>query len=186
MNVNELNQSFSNFYQQKMKRNYNNDINVQVNDSNAVYATTMQHDDFANTIWNLTDSMPRANQISFTATVIANKMLNQGITDENKNFLKNVSKRFSEEERNTLKSEIMDNPKMKTSNSGFIQEFLNSFDEILSNKANEAIQSQLKSKNLHKFRSADEIFFQTTLLFDATKKGLFTMGDQEAINYDKA
>ena len=47
----------------------------------------MQQDDFASTIWNMTDSMPRANQISFTAAVIANKKVNQGITDENKAFL---------------------------------------------------------------------------------------------------
>lgn len=186
MNVNELNRSVSNFYKQQLKRSYNNnDVNLQVNDSNSQYAT-MQQDDFASTIWNLTDSMPRANQISFTASVLANKVLNQGITEENKAFLKNISKRFSTEEMNSLKSEIMDNPKVKSSNAELVKEFLSSIDEILSDKSDEALQSQLKQKNLHKFRSVDEIFFQTSLLFDATKKGLFTMDDQEAINYDKA
>ena len=186
MNVNELSQSFTNYYKHQIKRSYNNnDVNLQVNDSNSVYAP-MQQDDFASTIWNMTDSMPRANQISFTAAVIANKMVNQGITDENKAFLKNVSNRFSTEEMNTLKAEIMSDPKVKSSKTNVVQEFLNSLEEIMSDKENEALQSQLKSKNLHKFRSMDEIFFQTTLLFDATKKGLFTMGDQEVINYDKA
>ena len=186
MNVNELSQAVSNYYKHQMKRSYNNnDVNLQVSDSNSVYAP-MQQDDFASTIWNMTDSMPRANQISFTATVIANKMINQGVTEENKAFLKDVSNRFSTEEMKTLKSEIMSDPKVKASNANVVQEFLNSLDEIMSDKDNEALQSQLKSKNLHKFRSMDEIFFQTTLLFDATKKGLFTMGDQEVINYEKA
>ena len=105
MNVNEINQSFSNYYQNQIKQKINNSVNLQVSDSNSVYAT-MQQDDFASTIWNMTDSMPRANQISFTATVLANKMVNQGITDENRAFLKEVSNRFSPEEMNTLKAEI--------------------------------------------------------------------------------
>jgi hypothetical protein len=186
MNVNEINQSFSNFYQQQIKQKYNNDVNLQVSDSNSVYST-MQQEDFASTIWNMTDSMPRANQISFTAEVLANKMLNQGITDENIAFLKKVSNRFSTDEMDKLKNEIMKNPKIQSgNNSAVIQEFLGSLEEIMSDKANEALQSQLKEKNLHKFRSMDEIFFQTSLIFDATKKGLFTMDDQEVINYDRA
>ncbi len=185
MNVNEINQSFSNYYQNQIKQKINNSVNLQVSDSNSVYAT-MQQDDFASTIWNMTDSMPRANQISFTATVLANKMVNQGITDENKAFLKEVSNRFSPEEMNTLKAEIMSDPKVKSGNADVVKEFLASLEEIMSDKANEALQSQLKEKNLHKFRSMDEIFFQTSLIFDATKKGLFTMDDQEVINYDRA
>ncbi len=186
MNVNEINQSFSNFYQQQIKQKYNNDVNLQVSDSNSVYST-MQQEDFASTIWNMTDSMPRANQISFTAEVLANKMLNQGITDENIAFLKKVSNRFSTDEMDKLKNEIMKNPKIQSgSNTEVIKEFLGSLEEIMSDKANEALQSQLKEKNLHKFRSMDEIFFQTSLIFDATKKGLFTMDDQEVINYDRA
>ena len=186
MNVNEINQSFSNFYQQQIKQKYNNDVNLQVSDSNSVYST-MQQEDFATTIWNMTDSMPRANQISFTAEVLANKMVNQGITDENIAFLKKVSNRFSTDEMDKLKNEIMNNPKIQSgSNTEVIKEFLGSLEENMSDKANEALQSQLKEKNLHKFRSMDEIFFQTSLLFDATKKGLFTMDDQEVINYDRA
>ena len=185
MNVNEINQSESRYNQQQIKKRDTNDVNLQVNDSNSVYAT-MQQDDFASTIWNMTDSMPRANQISFTATVLANKMVNQGITVENKAFLKDVSNRFSPEEMNTLKAEIMSNPKVKSGNKNVVKEFLASLEEIMSDKANEALQRQMKEKNLHKFRSMDEIFFQTSLIFDATKKGLFTMDDQEVINYDRA
>jgi hypothetical protein len=87
---------------------------------------------------------------------------------------------------NTLKAEIMSDPKVKSGNADVVKEFLASLEEIMSDKANEALQSQLKEKNLHKFRSMDEIFFQTSLIFDATKKGLFTMDDQEVINYDRA
>ena len=79
MNVNEITQSVSNYYQQQIKKRDANDVNLQVNDSNSVYAT-MHQEDFASTIWNMTDSMPRENQISFTAEVLTNKMLNQGIT----------------------------------------------------------------------------------------------------------
>ena len=175
MNVNELTQSVSNYYHNQIKRNNtNNDVNLQVNDSNSVYAT-MQQDDFASTIWNMTDSMPRKNQISFTAEVLTNKMVNQGMTEENKSFLKDISNRFSPEEINSLKSEILSNSKIKTNNTSEIEKLISSLDEIISDKANEALQSQLKEKNLHKFRSIDEIFFQTSLLFDATKKGLFNM-----------
>ena len=187
MNVSELNQGVSPFYQQKLSvKHSGSDVNVQVNDSNSVYAT-MQKDDFASTIWNLTDSMPRENQISFTAEVLTNKILNQGVTEENKAFIKNLSSRFSIEEMNVLKSEVMNNPKVKDSNSEAVSDFMTSLDEILSEKVDEAMQTQLKKKNLHKFRNMDEIFFQTTLLFDATKKGLFTMeSEQRAINYESA
>lgn len=186
MNINELTRSYSNYYQKQIQKklNNNNDVNLKVNDSNSVYAT-MQQDSFASTIWNMTDSMPREDQISFTASVLANKMVNQGVTDENKNLLKNISKRFSSDEMSTLKSEIMNDPNVKSGDAAIVQEFLSSIDEIMEDKANEALQSQLKEKNLHKFRTPDEIFFQTSLLFDATKKGLFSMGDQEVINYEK-
>lgn len=187
MNVNEVNSSVAAFYHNKIQNKYeNNDVNLQVNDSNSTYAT-VQQDDFASVIWNMTDSMPRENQIAFTAEVITSKLLHQGATDENKAFLKNISSRFSNDEMNTLRTEIMNDPKIQQSDAESVKEFLTSLDEILSDNANEALQSQLKQQNLHKFRSMDEIFFQTSLLFDATRKGLFSMGgDQEAINYEKA
>lgn len=187
MNVSELNNN-SVFYQNRIQRKYENtDVNLQVSDSNSTYAT-VQKDDFASVIWNMTDSMPRENQISFTAGVIASKLLNQGATEENKALLKNISNRFSQDEIGTLKTEIMNDPKVQQSDAETVKEFLTSLEEILSDKANEELQSQLKEENLHKFRTMDEIFFQTSLLFDATKKGLFTMdgSDQKAINYNKA
>lgn len=187
MNVDNYTQHALSVFQQRLRRaeTSNDDVNVQVNNSNSVSAT-MQQDDFASQIWNMTDSMPRENQISFTATVLANRMTSQGVTNANKAFLKNVSNRFSADELGTLKAEILSDPSMQTADKEVVQEFMNSLDEIMNKKANDDLQSQLKQQNLHKFRTPDEIFFQTTLLFDATRKGMFGMGDQEAINYDKA
>lgn len=187
MNVNGLYNNNSVLFQNRVNKRYeDNEVNLQVNDSNSTYAT-VQQDSFASIIWNMTDSMPRESQISFTAGVIANKLFNQGATDENKALLKDISNRFSADELNTLKSEILNDPKIQKSNTETVKEFLTGLDDILSEKANEALQSQLKEQNLHKFRTMDEIFFQTSLLFDATRKGLFAMsGEQEAINYNKA
>ena len=74
MNVNALNQSVMTQYQQRLKRKAEtSEVNLQVNNSSSGYAT-IQQDDFASRIWNMTDSMPRENQISFTATVLANRI----------------------------------------------------------------------------------------------------------------
>lgn len=186
MNVNALNQSVMTQYQQRLKRKAEtSEVNLQVNNSSSGYAT-IQQDDFASRIWNMTDSMPRENQISFTATVLANRISDQNTSDETKSFLKNISNRFSAEEIGTLKNEIMNNPKIQSADAKTVSDFMNSLDELMSDKAEEALQSQLKDQNQYKYRSMDEIFFQTTLNFDATRKGLFNMGDQEAINYSKA
>ncbi len=123
-------------------------------------------DDFVSRFWNMTDSMPRNSQIAFAATVIAGRIMNQGMTDENKAFMKNVSNRFSPEEIGALKQQVLEHPAVKGKSSGDLEKFLNDFDKMVAEQKNHELDPLNKQQAIPRLRSADDIFFQTTSNFN--------------------
>jgi len=123
-------------------------------------------DDLVNRFWNMTDSMPRDNQIAFAATVIAGRIMNQGMTEENKAFMKNVSNRFSPEEIGALKQQVLAHPAATGKSTGELEKFLNDFDKMIAEQKNHELDPLNKQQAIPRLRSADDIFFQTTSTFN--------------------
>lgn len=123
-------------------------------------------DDLVSRFWNMTDSMPRDSQIAFAATVIAGRIMNQGMTDENKAFMKNVSNRFSPEEIGSLKQQVLDHPAATGKSTGELEKFLNDFDKMIAEQKNHELDPLNKQQAIPRLRSADDIFFQTTSTFN--------------------
>lgn len=123
-------------------------------------------DDLVNRFWNMTDSMPRDSQIAFAATVIAGRIMNQGMTDENQAFMKNVSNRFSPEEIGALKQQVITHPAATGKSTGELEKFLNDFDKMIAEQKNHELDPLNKQQAIPRLRSADDIFFQTTSTFN--------------------
>lgn len=124
--------------------------------------TAFKKDDLVNKFWNMTDSMPRDNQVAFAATVIAGRIMNQGMTDENQAFMKNISNRFSPEEIGALKKQVMAHPAASGKSGGELEKFLNDFEQVINQQKNHELDPLQKQQAGPKLRSADDLFFQMT------------------------
>lgn len=134
--------------------------------------TALKKDDLVNKFLNMTDSMPRDNQVAFAATVIAGRIMNQGMTDENQAFMKNISNRFSPEEIGALKKQVMAHPAASNKSGSELEKFLNDFEQTISEHKNHELDPLNKQQASPKLRSADDIFFQMTSTLNPLYKAL--------------
>lgn len=180
MNVGNYSQStFNIFSRQQTEKKPETSINLEAEDRRN-RNSAFKKDDLLSQFWNMTDSMPRENQISFAASIVANRIMKQGITDENKSFIQNISNRFSPEEIGNLKNEILNHPAVKGKNSDDIQAFLQDFDKLITSQKAGELEPARKQQAGPKFRTPDEIFFQTTFNNEATRKGTFSLNQAAA------
>jgi hypothetical protein len=121
-----------------------------------------QGNDLVSQFWNMTDSMPRDNQISFAASIVANRIMKQGITDENKSFMQNISNRFSPEEIGNLKNEILNHPAVKSKSDSDVEAFIKDFDKFIASQKGSDLEPTRKQQVSPRIKNPDEIFFQTT------------------------
>ena len=119
-------------------------------------------DDLVSKFWNLTDSMPRENQVSFAATVVAGRIARQGITDENKSFLQNISNRFSPEEIGAIRQQVMNHPTVKGNEGVDIDKFIREFDQFIKTQKSDELESMKKQQANPALLKPEDIFFQTT------------------------
>ncbi len=170
MNVGNYSQSTLNIFngRQTVKTNENS-INLEDEDRRN-RNTAFKREDFVSQFWNMTDSMPRENQVSFAASVIANRIMKQGMTEENKSFLQNVSNRFSPQEIGNLKAQVLNHPSVKGQSGNDVEAFLKDFDKFITSQQGSDLEPAKKQQVSPRFKNPDEIFFQTTLKHDATNK----------------
>lgn len=161
MNVGKFNQTtlkaFSGNTASKRTENSSFDI-----ENRQTRPNSAKKDDLVSQFWNITDSMPRENQVSFAATVMAGRIMKQGITEENKSFLQNVSNRFSPEEIGAIKKQVMNNPAVQGQSNSDIEKFFKDFDQFISQQNATELDPLKKQQAQPRFRTPEEIFFQTT------------------------
>lgn len=162
MNVGNYSQSTLNIFNGNQKTNTSETkINLE-NEGRRDRHTAYQGNDLVSQFWNMTDSMPRENQISFAASIVANRIMKQGITDENKSFLQNISNRFSPEEIGNLKKEILNSPAVKNQSNSDVETFLKDFEKFIANQKGNDLEPAKKQQVSPRLKNPDEIFFQTT------------------------
>ena len=162
MNIGKLNQTaYSAFSGNTATKKVDTSNSFEIEDSQMRHSASKK-DDLVSQFWNITDSMPRENQLSFAATVVAGRIMKQGITDENKSFMQNISNRFSPEEIGALKQEVLNHPSVKGQNSNEVEKFFKDFDQFISNQNATELDPLKKQQANPRFRSPEEIFFQTT------------------------
>lgn len=128
----------------------------------------VKQDNLINQFWNLTDSMPRENQVEMAASVIAGRFMEQGITSENESFIKNISNRFSPEEIGNLKDQIKNHPKTQDKDISELERFFENLDKNVTQYQTGELNHLQKQQAKPEFRSPEEIFFQTTFNNEST------------------
>lgn len=169
MNIGNLNQ---NLYNRSNSAKNNGKIETRLSfeaDERRLRDTAFKKEDLVSKFWNMTDSMPRENQVAFAATIIAGRIMNQGMTDENQSFMKNVSNRFSPDEIGALKKQVIEHPAAKGKSSGELEKFFNDFEQLIANQKKEELDPAQKQQATPRLRSAEDIFFQTTSNFNPIK-----------------
>ncbi len=162
MNVGKFNQTALNAFSNKAATKKIDSSNSFEIEDRQMRPNPAKKDDLVSQFWNITDSMPRENQLSFAATVVAGRIMKQGITEENKSFVQNISSRFSPEEIGALKKQVMNHPSIKGQSSGDIEKFFKEFDQFISNQNTTELDPLKKQQAQPRFRTPEEIFFQTT------------------------
>ncbi len=114
------------------------------------------------TFLNITDSMSREKQLSFAASIIANRVMTQGITHENEGFIRNISQKFSTNEMDTLKSEIEEIAAGNMFDKKEISNFLQSFDNLLQSPREASQFGGLQT--LPQFKRTNDVFFRASML----------------------
>ncbi len=162
MNVGNYSQSTLNIFNGgQSSRTRETSINLE-NEGRQSRHTKVRTDDLVSQFWNMTDSMPRQNQISFAASIVANRIMKQGITDENRSFLQNISNRFSPEEIGNLKKEIAEHPTVKNQKTDDIQAFMKNFDRFMESQKSSDLEPTRRQQVSPNLKNPDDIFFQTT------------------------
>lgn len=163
MNVGSINQNMFTKYARPTDKNRSEASISFEEEGRRMDHTAFKKDDMINQFWSMTDSMPKENQISLTASVMASKVFNKESTPETKNFLQNVSNKFSPEEIGTLKAEIRNHPLVRNKAMNEVEKFMNEFDTFISSQQSTQMESLQKQQANPKFKSVEEIFFQMTL-----------------------
>jgi hypothetical protein len=164
MKINAYNQ---NLFNRSNKTGNNNRAEVSIsfdNEGRRMNHSEFKKDDLINQFWGMTSNVPKENQISLAASVMATRVVDKGITPETKGFLQNISNRFSPEEIGSLKSEVKNHPLMRNRPQGDLEKFLEEFDAFIAGQQSNQMQNLQKKQANPKFRSPEEIFFQTTFL----------------------
>lgn len=160
MNVSLTNQLSNTSFQNTKKNNINTGLDFSSLAQGAKSNATSNS--LVDTYWNLTDSMNRENQLSFAASVIANRVMSQGMTDENESFIRNISNRFNDEELETLKAEIESLATKNMTNTTDVEAFLQSFDSLVQSQKGAGQIGGLQS--LPQFKRSNDVFFRATML----------------------
>ena len=165
MNINSLTRGL--FEQVQKHKNSNKLQSTQLkfdHDNKLMGATSLAKNDLIAQFWGMTNKMPKKDQISLAASVIASKVFKNGMTPENKAFIKNIKNKFSPDEIGNLESQVRTHPMMRGKAPDKVSDFMKALQQSL-DKNNSEIGSLDNNKPLTTPRLPEEIFFQTTLKF---------------------
>lgn len=126
--------------------------------------SSFQSSDLLQDFWNLTQRMPRQDQMSLAATVLASQANQNGITNDARSFIANLKSRFTQSEIGSIRDMVENHTSLKTKSKAQINEFWNQIEQVMSDiDTREAGDSLTENGSRPLPRSPEEIFFQTTL-----------------------
>ncbi|HNW34457.1 MAG TPA: hypothetical protein PKM25_05965 [Candidatus Ozemobacteraceae bacterium] len=129
----------------------------------------MEHSSFQNPnmlqdFWNLTQRMPRQDQMSLAATVLASQANQNGVSSEARPFLANLKNHFTPSEIKSIQSMVRNHPSLQNKPSGQIDAFWEQVEQVWTDLDTQKADDGIPSRNGRPaLRSPEEIYFQTTL-----------------------
>lgn len=165
MNINSLSQGIFDKINKSRAIKKNQTAQLKFDHENKLMgASGFPKNDLLAQFWGMTDKMPKKDQISLAASVIASKVFQNGMTPENKTFIKNIKNRFSPDEIGNLESQVKAHPMIQGKPADKVADFMKELDGFL-NKQNSEIGAIKQQQPTAAPRLPEEIFFQTTLKF---------------------
>ncbi|MBP7632790.1 hypothetical protein KBA41_01370 [Candidatus Ozemobacteraceae bacterium] len=126
--------------------------------------SSFQSSDILQDFWNLTQRMPRQDQMSLAATVLASQSNQNGISNDTRSFIANLKTRFDPSEIETIRGMFEKHASLKSKSEAQIQDLWNQIQQVLSgNAAEETGDSLTENGTRPLLRTPEEIYFQTTL-----------------------
>lgn len=130
----------------------------------------MQHSEFRagsmiSSFWELTDSLPRPDQLSLAANLIVNQTMQNGMTEENRNFLEKTRERLSPEDLADLRNIIDNHPTLQRSGTAQRERLLQQIQAIWPSQQQEKSREVMGAPT-ERPRTPEEIFFQSSSLWN--------------------
>lgn len=110
----------------------------------------------------LTDSMPKENQISLAASLIVGHFSNEEFASEKDAFIENIVLRFDASDINSLKNQITNHPSYGKVNQNEIGKLLHQLEQMSVNMNLNETDPALNHQALPAFRTPEELFFRST------------------------
>lgn len=136
--------------------------------------SSFQSSDILQDFWNLTQRMPRQDQMSLAATVLASQANQNGISNDARSFIANLKSRFTDSEIDSIRGMVEKHTSLQAKSKAQINEFWSQIEQVLSDlDTREAGDSLTENDSRPLPRSPEEIYFQTTLnTIDRVNKAL--------------
>lgn len=117
-----------------------------------------------NSFWDVVQRLPRQDQMSLAANVMASQLSQNGLDRENRDLLRSFKNRFTPAELEGIVTQVKDHPLLQKKETAAKDEFLRVIQEILEVPASIKAQDQLTPAPGRPLpRSPEEIFFQMSL-----------------------
>lgn len=118
---------------------------------------------FSDTYNDVSQALPKTEQLNLAATALVSQLFNNGINSENQDFIKSFKQRFNAAELTTLKEQIRSNPLFRSRSDMEINKLLKHLSSLWGeNPDQQAEEPRLAPNGDKQFKSPDHIFFQTT------------------------
>lgn len=119
---------------------------------------------FLDSMWESMRSLPKSQQVNLATSILALQLSQNGINDQNRDFIKRFKSRFSPSEMGTIKNLLRAQPAAQVSSVPQVEKWMKELDELWSDDSERKAEKKKSPaiKNPY-FQTPDAIFFQTTM-----------------------
>jgi hypothetical protein len=126
--------------------------------------TGMQAASLRHSFWDLTESLPRANQVNLAATYLVSQVMQNGVTQPQRDFLSSAQTKFSPDDMQMLQEQLRKHPLIAEQPAGIREGLRQQIETLLSGGAPQKVQEIRPQPQIQDVpaRTPNELFFHTS------------------------
>ncbi len=126
---------------------------------------------YADSFWEASKSLSKDQQIEMAALALTSQFIQNGVSNENKDFIRSFKGKFSSSETDLLKNRMRNHILLEKKPKAEVEQLFKSIDEIWSDAyGKKAIEPRFTPDDAIKFQTPDELFFRTSFKKSDEKK----------------
>ena len=126
---------------------------------------------YPDSFWEASKSLSKDQQINMAALALTSQFIQNGASNENKDFIRSFKGKFSSGEIDLLKGQIKNHLLLEKKPKAEIDQLFKSIDEIWSNSyGKKSVEPRFLPDDSIKFQTPDELFFRTSFKKSDEKK----------------